>query len=728
MLGEGIRTLCTLGPASLNPATIEKLTERGVGCFRINMSHSSIPDLRRFIELIRRHSDTTICIDTEGAQVRTGRMADGVELRLGQRVRLITEDIEGSATTFTLRPAVAVTGLAPGNLVAVDFDSVLLRVVEVFEGGVDAVVVNRGEVKSNRAVTLYPAVELPALSDRDLEAVKVGAEYGIGEYALSFANSARDVEQLRRLVGSDAKIIAKIESQSGVCNLDAILKVADGILIDRGDLSREVPLENIPFLQKLIIRKGRSAGRPVYVATNLLESMLTKRKPTRAELNDVINTLIDGASGLVLAAETAIGEQPIAAVDMLMTLIERYKESLDGYRVADLLVPGSLLLPRLHGQATSQPQPQKASPRTVAIVHELPLVTIDARSAVDVAQLVSGGYSPLAGFMVRGELESVLDDCRLPDGAVWPMPIILQVSKDEAVDAAAGRTVALREEGSEKPVAVLQVQERFSPDLADVARRWFGTDDPSHAGVARLMANGPVFLGGRVELVDAQTVDRSAFALTPEQTRMIFSVKGWTRVVGFHTWGIPHRAHEFLVREALVRSNADGLLIHPGVGPTQVGAFSADAVLGAYDVLVEEAFPLALLGAFPDYPRHSGAREAVFAAICRKNFGCSHFVLGPESLGRVSQQEAAATRQLFEQVGDIGIQVLRFDAVYHCASCGHVVESCEHGSANGLSFAGTELRDALSSGAELPSWLVRDSVSSFLKQRLAAGGEIFAGG
>ena len=239
--------------------------------------------------------------------------------------------------------------MQPGSIITVDFDSVLLSVTEVKKDKAVATVLNGGSVGNNKAVTVFPSPTIPALSEKDIAAVKLGLEYGVKDFALSFANSAEDVMEFRKITGKDATIISKIESNKAVRNLDSILEVTDAILIDRGDLSREVPLENIPLLQKLIIKKGRRVDTNVFVATNLLESMLVNRKPTRAELNDVMNTLIDGATGLVLAAETAIGKHPVAAVDILRSLIERYRESLNGYRITDLLGHTSLLLPKMHG-------------------------------------------------------------------------------------------------------------------------------------------------------------------------------------------------------------------------------------------------------------------------------------------------------------------------------------------------------------------------------------------
>ena len=329
--------ICTLGPSSLNEEVITQLEAIGVTSFRINMSHTKVADLERVIQFIQKCTKVPICIDTEGAQIRTGVMNDGVAVHEGSRVRLVPEDIGGDASTIPITPGYAIEQLAPATWLSIDFDSVILRVDRVRDGAAEATVVTGGEIGTRKAVTAFPSPHLPTFSEKDVLAVRIAQQNQIHEYALSFCEDPSAVIRLREMVGPNDTIIAKIETRKGVLNLSEIAQHADSILIDRGDLSREVRLEAIPLLQKAIIRKANALGIPVYVATNLLESMVTRRSPTRAEVNDVINTLLDGANGLVLAAETAIGKYPVEAARMIATLLKEYEGSIEGYHLNDLL-------------------------------------------------------------------------------------------------------------------------------------------------------------------------------------------------------------------------------------------------------------------------------------------------------------------------------------------------------------------------------------------------------
>lgn len=322
-----IKILCTLGPASLQPGVIERLDERGVDLFRINLSHTPLEAVEETIDFVRRYSATPICLDTEGAQVRCGTMAPDVALTPGQVVRLVADDVAGTAAELTLRPRSTFAALREGSLVSIDFDGALLEVTAVEADTALAVVVDGGRVKSRRAVNVDPPPVLPPLTDRDVESVERGAARGIQHYALSFASSADDVALLATLVPPGSHVISKIESRAGVRNMDEIISASDAVLIDRGDLSREIPLEYIPFYQKAIVRRANRWNRPVFVATNLLESMVTSRKPTIAEANDIANTLLDGVHGLVLAAETAVGIDPVGAVDIILGALRAFERS-----------------------------------------------------------------------------------------------------------------------------------------------------------------------------------------------------------------------------------------------------------------------------------------------------------------------------------------------------------------------------------------------------------------
>ena len=320
------KILCTLGPASLDPQTLKRLDNLKVDMFRLNLSHTPVEQLERLVSLVRAHSQVPICLDTQGAQVRTGDLAGGrLTLESGSEVSLVDKLSPADGAAVALYPPSVLPQLLVGDLISIDYETALLQVVEA-GSGYRARVLTGGAISSNKAVAIIDhPVSLPPLTEVDDAGIEVALRLGLRNIPLSFANRSRDVELLRSLIGKDAQIIAKIESQMGLRNLKEILEVADAILIDRGDLSREVPLERLPFIQKEIIGQANESGVPVYVATNLLESMVVSKLPTRAEVNDVVNTLLDGADGLVLAAETAIGDYPVSCVSMVRGLIHEFE-------------------------------------------------------------------------------------------------------------------------------------------------------------------------------------------------------------------------------------------------------------------------------------------------------------------------------------------------------------------------------------------------------------------
>jgi pyruvate kinase len=325
-----IQILCTLGPASLKGRVIEQLDELGVDLFRINLSHTPLDALEETIDHVRRHSSVPICLDTEGAQVRCGPMRPDVVLEAGAEITLTAETVLGDASRIALWPRSVFAGLRAGSVVGIDFDGVQLLVSEAKDDHAIATVLKGGRVRSNKGSTVEPAVELPPMSEKDVAAVHIGAARGLGHYALSFASCAEDVAQLRGLAPHGAHLIAKIESRAGVSNMDGIIPAADAVLIDRGDLSRDVPIEHIPYYQKAIVRRANRWHRPAYVATNLLESMVTNKVPTVAEANDIANSLLDGVHGLVLAAETAIGIDPAATVDIVRRTLRAFEGAMGG--------------------------------------------------------------------------------------------------------------------------------------------------------------------------------------------------------------------------------------------------------------------------------------------------------------------------------------------------------------------------------------------------------------
>ena len=320
-----IKILATLGPASLNIDTVKKLTQKGVDLFRINLSHTKLEDVEEIIENIQSWTEVPVCLDSEGAQIRNQDMvSESVNFKKDDIVKIHHTSVLGDSNNISFTPNNVSQQLKVGDEIRVDFNSVCFCVTEIQDNFLLAIVKREGFVGSNKAADTDADIKLSAVTPKDEKAFEIGLSMGIENFSLSFTNSAEDVLQVREIIGNDSNLISKIESIKGVLNLGEILPLVDQILIDRGDLSREVSIEKIPFIQRKIISYARSKDIPVYVATNLLESMINSASPTRAEANDVASTLLMGASGLVLAAETAIGDYPIGAVEMINLIIKQY--------------------------------------------------------------------------------------------------------------------------------------------------------------------------------------------------------------------------------------------------------------------------------------------------------------------------------------------------------------------------------------------------------------------
>ena len=319
--------LVTLGPSSLNDYTIKSLDDLKVDLLRLNMSHVNISDLEDFIKQIKKVSKIPICIDTEGAQIRSNYFVeDTAFFKKDSIIKIHRDGREGDNENISFSPTGIADKFEVGDIIYIDFNSVSLKIIENHKDYIDAQVLTEGDVGSNKAANLNRDIELNVFTDKDLQAFEIGLKNNINNYSLSFTNHANDVVKLKSFVGN-SNIISKIESKKGVKNLVSITKVANQILIDRGDLSREVSIEKIPLVQRKIIQIANHEKIPVFVATNLLESMIKSKTPNRAEVNDVISTLQMGADGLVLAAETAIGKYPLDAVRMIKSLIEEFKSS-----------------------------------------------------------------------------------------------------------------------------------------------------------------------------------------------------------------------------------------------------------------------------------------------------------------------------------------------------------------------------------------------------------------
>ena len=714
--------LCTLGPTSINEQVIKRLDGLGVGLFRVNLSHTKSQDLPAMIESIQAYTDVPICLDTEGAQVRTGDFVESqIELRENSIVCGYYRKVPGDSAGFNFYPDNIIEEFQIGDFISIDFNSVLVQVIGTNEDGVIMRVINGGPVGRNKAVTVDRDIALDPLTKNDRACLAIGIEKNLSYYALSFASCRKDVDEIRGLSRDDAFIISKIESLLGLAHLVDIAAASDALLIDRGDLSRQVPLERIPEVQKAIIRTAKDMNRKVYVATNLLESMITHPTPTRAEVNDIYNTLLDGADGLVLAAETAIGAHPIACASMVVKMIQNFEKPKLANPLEYPFDPISLLV-EPHGGHLVQ---RHASVEECAQSAHLAQLSVSDTTLLDCEQITHGTYSPLSGFMDRQTCEAVLETNRLPDGTIWTMPILLAVPQASTEDFGIGDRVSLA--GADKNVyATIDVSEIFTMDLEQIAQKWFNTTSKKHPGVARLFEGGDRFVAGDVALVERLPSPYRHYELTPAQSRFIFAHKGWSKVIGFHTRNPIHRGHEHIQLKALEDTGADGLYINPVIGPKKSGDFMPGPIMLSYQTMLEFGlFPKGkvILGSLATYSRYAGPREAIFTALCRKNMGCSHFIIGRDHTGVGDFYPNGANQEFMEKIGDFGIESVFFDAI------GYDVSTARHGpasdSASMVAIDGTQVRNSLRDGKSIPDWVMRDVVQESLRAEAAKNQTLF---
>ena len=314
----------TLGPSTLNKNFLNSINSKYVKLLRINLSHTKIKDLKKIVLFIRKYSNIDICFDTEGAQVRTSKVLnDKKQLTRNQIVHINKSNISNSHITLT--PNNIYKKLKLGDTLDIDFNSAKIKIIDENSSRYKCKVIESGSIGSNKSVSVSRSINIPPFTDKDIKAFELANNLNIKNIALSFTSSEQDIKKLRKYFENDITITSKIESKKGLLNLNKILNEANNILIDRGDLSKEIPLPLIPKKQKEIISAANQRNVPVFVATNLLESMVTKKEPTRAEVNDIYNTLVDGADGLVLAAETAIGNYPTECIDMIIKVSKTLK-------------------------------------------------------------------------------------------------------------------------------------------------------------------------------------------------------------------------------------------------------------------------------------------------------------------------------------------------------------------------------------------------------------------
>lgn len=334
------KIVCTMGPACDSVAVLKEMIAAGMNVARLNMAHGELEDHAARMERVRQAAAETdsivaIMMDIKGPEIRIGQLKEAsYELKRGQKLVLTTEDIVGDASRISVNYADMPLVMKPGGTVLLD-DGLIELTVETVEGTeIHCVVVNEGVVKPRKGVNL-PGVRttLPGVTERDVRHIMFGIEHDIDMIAASFVRRAEDILEIRRLLEENGaghiQIISKIENEEGVENLSEIIEVSDGIMVARGDLGVEIPVENVPMIQKKMIEQCNAAGKPVIVATHMLDSMQANPRPTRAEVSDVANAVLQGSDAVMLSGESAAGKYPVASVATMASIAQKAESTLD---------------------------------------------------------------------------------------------------------------------------------------------------------------------------------------------------------------------------------------------------------------------------------------------------------------------------------------------------------------------------------------------------------------
>jgi len=342
------KIMCTIGPATSNEEMIGTMIDEGVDIFRLNFAHLNQDEVEKNVKMIRKISDkkgidVAICVDLQGPKIRCGKVkGDNIQLKEGEKYFLTTEQYLGDENKLQILYKGFVKDIEPGVRVLLDDGRIELNVIKKYPSEVECKIINGGILRSNKGVNLPDiTLNLDSFTPKDQNDLIFSLNQDIDWISISFVRSSKDVEKVREVIedfGSNVKVIAKIEKHEAITNIDSIIEVAHGVMVARGDLGVEMPIEDVPKYQKMIINHSNLEGKPVIIATQMLESMVENPRPTRAEASDVANAVYDGASVVMLSAETAIGKYPVESVIIMSKIINSTESMIDyGTKMIDKL-------------------------------------------------------------------------------------------------------------------------------------------------------------------------------------------------------------------------------------------------------------------------------------------------------------------------------------------------------------------------------------------------------
>jgi len=375
------------------------------------------------------------------------------------------------------------------------------------------------------------------------------------------------------------------------------------------------------------------------------------------------------------------------------------------------------MVPPHGGKLVDRTVPFDKKEQKIREAASLAQIEVSSGLARDLENIAYGVLSPLEGFLCQDDYQSVLRNKRLTSDLVWTIPILLDTSKDNLKNVKEGDLVALVD-AARLPFATLHVEEIYAFNKKELAERVYGTTEQAHPGVAKTFAMGDCLIGGKINLIEPLFDEFQRYELKPVETRVLFKEKGWRTIVGFQTRNIPHLGHEYVQKTAL--TFVDGLFVNPVIGKKKRGDFKDEVILDAYTTLLKSYYlkDRTVLAILRTEMRYAGPREAIFHAIIRKNFGCTHFVVGRDHAGVGNYYPPYAAQQIFDEFPDLRIIPLFFTAFFYCKKCESVVNEkiCPHDAQYRIDFSGTQLRGKLSTSEALPKELIRPEVAEVLRK------------